>query len=175
MKNLIMISALCLLTSCMSFSDRPLRPIRNSIDQQLPEISLEKEIAISIGGGIFDFLDVITLNEADISEIDHIQVAVYQIHPRGGNVEFTDAIFAKALLAKDASLTWDRIVRVRGQGEQVWVYVGMDLQRNSLDAVSVFVLEQDELVLINIDGDLDEMLEYAMEPARGHRGVYKSG
>jgi hypothetical protein len=175
MKNLIMISALCLLTSCMSFSDKPLRPVRNSIDQQLPEISLEKEMGISIGGGIFNFLDIITFNEADLSEIDSVQVGVYQIHPRGGNVEFTDAVFEKALLAKDASLTWDRIVRVRDGGEQVWVFVGMDLERNSLEAVSVFVLEQDELVLINVDGDLSEMLEYAMEPARGHRGVYKAG
>ena len=170
-----MISALCLLTSCMSFSDKPLRPVRNSIDQQLPEISLEKEFGISIGGGMFDFLDVITFNEADISEIDHIQVGVYKIHPRGGNVEFTDAVFAEALLAKEGNLSWDRIVKVREDNEQVWVYVGMDLERSSLEAISVFVLEQDELVLINMDGDFDEMLEYAMEPARGHRGAYKAG
>ena len=175
MKKLIVLLSLALLTSCMSFSDRSLRPVRNSIDQQMPEIALRKEVAISMGGGIFDFLDIVTFNEADLSEIDHLQVAVYEIHPRGGNYDFTDAIFAESLMAKDASLYWERIVKVRDGHEQVWVYVGMDLDRNSLEAVSVFVLERDELVLINIDGDLTELLEYAFEPARGHRGAYNSG
>ncbi len=130
-------------------------------------------MGIALGGGMFDFLDVITLNEADLSDVDHLQVAVYQIHPRGGNVDFTDAVFEESLMAKDASLHWERIVKVREDDEQVWVYVGMDLENNTLVAVSVFVLEQDELVLINMDGKLNDMLEYAMAPARGHRGAYK--
>jgi len=39
----------------------------------------------------------------------------------------------------------------------------------------VFVFERDELVMINMDGDLNQMLEYAFEPARGHRGAYNAG
>ena len=89
MRNLIILLTLVLLTGCMSFTDRPLRPVRNSIAQQMPEIRLKKEIGIAIGGGLFNFLDVVTFNEADLSEIDHLDVAVYEIHPRGGNVNFT--------------------------------------------------------------------------------------
>lgn len=174
MKNLVVLLALVLLGSCMSFTDRSFRPVRDSITRQLPEITLRKEFGIALGGSIFNFLDVITLNEADLSDIDHLQMAVYEIYPRGGNVDFTDAIFAKSLLARDASLHWERIIKVREDHEQVWVFIGMNLERNSLEAISVFVLEHDQLVLINIDGDLNDMLEYAFEPARGHRGVYKA-
>ena len=159
-------------SSCMSFSDRSMRPVRNSISEQMPEIRLEKEMAIAVGGGMFDFLDIVTFNEADLSEVDHLQVAVYEVYPRGSDANFSDDVFQASLQAKDASLTWERIVRVREEGEQVWVYVGMDLERQSLDAVSVFVVEQDELVLINMDGELMELIEYAFEPARGHPGAY---
>lgn len=166
---------LALFTGCMSFSDRAMRPVRDSISQQMPEIRLKKEMAVAIGGGMFDFLDIITVNEADLSEVDHLQVAVYQVYPRGGDKRFNDDVFQESLLAKDASLTWERIVRVREEDEQVWVYVGLDEDRQALEAVSVFVVEQDELVLINMDGDLHEMIKYAFEPARGHRGAYNSG
>lgn len=170
MKKLILFLSLGILTSCMSFSDKPLRPVRNSITQQMPEIRLEKEFAVSMGGGIFDFLDVITLNEADVSEMDHVQVAVYKVDPGRGEIDFSRLNFEQTLLEKDSSLHWETIVRVRDEGEQVWVLVGMDLQRNSLDAVTVFVLDRDQLVLINVDGDLHEMLEFALEPAVRHRG-----
>lgn len=174
MKNLLLFIVVAALTGCMSFSDRSMRPVKDSISQQLPEIILEKEFAVSIGGGIFNFLDIITLNEADLSDMDRVQVAVYKIHSDGEKVDFDSLNFEQTLLAKDDSLHWDTIVRVREKEEQVWILAGMDLEKNSLQAVAVFVLERDELVLINIDGDMDELLEYALQPARGHRGVYKS-
>ena len=174
-KTLVGCIALLMLSNCMSFTDRPLRQVRDSIAQQMPEIYLEKEVGIAMGGGIFDFLDVVTLNEADLPDVDHLQVAVYQIHPRGSNVNFTDDTFAESLRAKNDSLLWERIVKVKEEGEQVWVYVGLNIDRNSLEAVSVFVLERDELVLINMDGDFTDMLEYAVSPAKGYRGVYTSG
>ena len=174
-KTIVAGVALLVLSSCMSFTDRPFRPVRDSITQQMPEISLQKEVGIAMGGGIFNFLDVVTLNEADLSDVDHLQVAVYQIHPRGGNFNFTDDTFAESLRAKNDNLLWERIVKVKEEGEQVWVYVGLNINQNRLEAVSVFVLEQDELVLINMDGDFTDMLEYAVSHAKGHRGVYTSG
>lgn len=170
MKKLAMFLCLGILTSCMSFSDRPLRPVRNSIMQQMPEIHLEKEFAVSMGGGIFDFLDAITLNEADLSEMDHVQVAVYRVDSGRGNIDFSRLNFEQTVLEKDRSLHWETIVRVREEDEQVWVLVGMDLERNSLEAVTVFVLDRDQLVLINVDGDLHNMIEFALQPAVRHRG-----
>lgn len=173
MKKLILFLCLGILTSCMSFSDRPLRGVRNAITQQMPEIRLEKEFAISIGGGIFDFLDVITFNEADVSEMDNVQVAVYKVESGRGDIDFSKLNFEQTMLAKDSSLHWETIVRVRDEEEQVWVLAGMDLDRNSLESVTVFVLDKNELVLINVDGDLHEMIDFALEPAVRHRGEIK--
>lgn len=176
MRQIIILTTLSLmLANCMSFSDRAMRPMRNSITSQMPDISLEKEMAVALGGGMFNFLDVINSDDVDLSAVDHLQVAVYQVHPRGGEVNFSDEVFHESLLAKDASLVWERIVKVKEEDEQVWVFVGMNMEDSALEAVSVFIFERDELVMINMDGDLNEMLEYAFEPARGHRGAYNAG
>ena len=173
---IVLMAAALMLANCMSFSDRPMRPVRNAITEQMPDIRLEKEMAVAIGGGMFDFLDVINVDDdVDLSEVDHLQVAIYQVHPRNGDVNFSDEVFHESLIAKDDSLTWERIVKVKEDDEQVWVFVGMNMRDEALEAVSVFVFERDELVLINMDGDLSEMLEYAFQPARGHRGAYNAG
>lgn len=174
-RTLLMLSLVSLLlTACMSFSDRSLRPVRNSIQEQMPEIRLEKEMAIALRSGMFDFLDLISQQDADLSEVEHLQVAVYEVIPRGGERNFSDEVFQRSLQEKDASLHWERIVKVREEGEQVWVFVGMNLEAETLEAVSVFVVERDELVLINVDGDMHELLRYAFEPAKGRRGAYTS-
>ena len=165
-----MLLCLGVLSSCMSFSDKSLRPVRNSITQQMPEIHLEKEFAVSMGGGIFNLLDVITLNEADVSEMEHVDVAVYKVDPGRGDIDFSRLNFEQTVTEKDSSLHWETIVRVRDEEEQVWVLVGMNLDRNSLEAVTVFVLDRDQLVLINVDGDLHEMVDFALAPASRHRG-----
>ena len=52
MKKLLILLGLVGLSSCMSFSDRSMRPVRDSIARQLPEIRLEKEFAVSLGSGM---------------------------------------------------------------------------------------------------------------------------
>jgi len=146
-----------------------MRPVRDSIEAQLPEIRLEKEFAVSMGGGMLNFLDNVTLNEANFSELDHVDVAVYNVYGRSGQVNLNKLDFEATLHAKDHRLTWETIVKVREQEERVWVLVGMDLERETLEAVAVFVFNQDGLVLINVDGNLHEMLEFAMQPATEHR------
>lgn len=117
MKNLFILLGLVLLTGCMSFSDRPLRPLRNAIAQQMPKVSLEKEFAVSFGRGFFDLLDIVTLNEADLSKIDHVQLAVYKVYPDGIKIDFDTLDFEAVMLAKDSSLHWETIIRVREEDE----------------------------------------------------------
>ena len=176
MKRILALSLLLtMMTGCMSFSDRGMRPVRNSISEQMPEIRLEKQMAIKLGGGIFDLIDIVSHDDNNLSEIDHVEMAVYEVLPRGSETNFSDAVFQQSLRAKNDSLSWERIVKVNDDGEQVWVFVGMDLRRQSLEAVSVFVIDNDELLLINVNGDFNQLLDYAFEPARGNRGAYHSG
>ena len=79
MRKILILVVLMQLTACMSFSDKSFRSTRNSIVEQVPEISLEKEFALSIGNGLLGFLNVVTLDEANISDLDHLQVAVYNV------------------------------------------------------------------------------------------------
>lgn len=174
MKNLLLVLGLLCVTGCMSFSDRSLRPVRDSIAQQLPEIRLEKEFAISIGAGLFNLIDVVTLDQAELSDLDNVQVAVYKVSGHGAPVDFNRLNFEQTLLAKDRRLHWETIVKVRKEGEQVWVLAGMNLQKETLEAVAVFTLDREELVLISVDGDLNQLLKFAMQPAAGYRGSVRS-
>jgi len=124
---------------------------------------------------MLNFLDVVSLNEADISELDHVQVAVYNVQSGRQEIDFNEIDFSETLRSRGEHLHWETIVKVRDEGEQVWVVVGMDLKRNSLDAVSVFVLENSELVMINVDGDFDRMIEFALQPASDSRRERDAG
>ncbi|MEX0962433.1 MAG: DUF4252 domain-containing protein [Pseudohongiellaceae bacterium] len=169
MKKLISVVIMAQLTACMSFSDKSFRHARHSLAQQLPDIRLEKEFALSVGNGFLGLLSFVTEGDAAIVGLDHIQVAVYNVKSNGQHIDFNDVNFSAALDAHTARLHWETIVRVRDDGKQVWVLAGMDLERELLSAVSVFVLEGDELVLINADGDFNRMIEFALRPASEHR------
>lgn len=175
MKKFLWVLPIVTLASCMSFSDKPMRSVRNAMAEQMPQVRLEKEIAINIGGGLFNVLDLVALNDANLSEIDKVQVAVYSVVGDLKSVDYNSLSFHDALLEQNSDLVWDRIVRVREADEQVWVFAGMNVRRNSLDAISVFVLEADELVLINIDGDMNEMMEFALEQSHGRRSHHEHG
>ncbi len=165
----LIVLPMLLMTSCMSFSDRPMRPVRNALLEQMPQITLEKEVAINLGGGLFNVLDAVTFNDANLSEIDNVEVVVYS--PKGDleAVDFNGLSFKEALLDKNADLQWERIVRVRDEGEQVWVFAGMNIKKNALEAISVFVIEANEIVLVNVNGDMNKMMEYALAQSHDRR------
>ncbi len=169
MKNFLLVIMLAQLAACMPISGKPFSSARNSIEQQVPNIRLEKEFAISLGNCKLSFLDVVNLNEADISELDDVQVAIYNVESGGQEIDFNKIDFPDTLRSRGKNFHSETIVKVRKEEEQIWVLVGTDLERNSLDAVSVFVLENKELVMINVDGDFDRMIEFALQPALNSR------
>lgn len=175
LKTLVMIVTAAALSSCMSFNDRPMRPVKNAILAQNPELRLEKEVAINVGKSLFSLLDTFAVGSADLSELDSVNVAVYRVSGANEGTNFTTQNFSQALKETDGALHWEQIVRVRDEGENLWVFAGMDLRRSKLEAISVIILEQDELVLISVDGDIDEMMKYALESSHGHRDDQPAG
>ena len=71
-------------------------------------------------------------------------------------------------------LEWDHIVRVSDNNAQTWIYAGMNLRRESPQALSVFARAQVEVVLIKLGGDRDSLLRYAMASARGDKIEYQA-
>jgi hypothetical protein len=155
-------------TGCLSFSDRGFRPVTREISRQAPQMELRKEFAVSIGAGIINTLDLLAVgSEFDFSEVDKVQVAVYEIPHE---VEFPEFDVAESLGARDPSLSWEIVVQARDEEERTWVLMGIDHQRQTVEAVSIMVLQRGELVLIHVDGGLQEMIEFAFRPARDRRG-----
>ena len=64
------------------------------------------------------------------------------------------------------------VVRAKESFERTWVLVGIDEHRQTIEAVSVLNLEQGELVPVHVDGELQEMIEFAFDPVRGERGAF---
>jgi len=153
----------------MTFNGASKEAVQDDLSQHMPKITLEKEVALSFGKGLLSLINIVTLNDATLSNLDGVSVAIYNVQ---GNAQFTDfdeISFTNTLMQQNEALHWEQIVRVREPDEQVWVFAGMNLGDNSLESVSVFVMENDTVTVINVDGELDKMLELALSKSRGHR------
>jgi len=164
LSSLMMLATLSLLfTGCMSFNDDYFDPVTDSMRAQVPEVTLEREMALDFGSGFFNIIDLAGGSDVDVSDMENLRIAIYKVIPHGESLDFSDAVFGEALRSQGRKLEWERIVRVRDDGEQLWVFAGMDLRAEMLDALCVFILDREELVLINMEGDIQQMLRYALE------------
>jgi hypothetical protein len=162
--------AIGLTNGCMSFSDRGFAPVTDAIARQAPGLQLRKEFAVSIGSALINTLDLITVgSEFDFSKVDKVQVAVYEI---ALDSDLSGIDVEDSLRARDRTLTWETVVKVKETSERTWVLIGINEQFQSIEAVSVFSMEQGELVLIHVDGELQQMIEFAFDPVRGDPGSF---
>jgi hypothetical protein len=163
-------SGIALTNGCMSFSDRGFAPVTDEIARQAPGVQLRKEFAVSIGPALINAVDLITVgSEFDFSKVDKVQVAVYEI---AFDSDLSGIDVEDSLRARDRSLTWETVVKVRETFERTWVLIGINEQFQRIEAVSVFSMEQGGLVLIHVDGELEEMIEFAFDPVRGNPGGF---
>ncbi|MCB1670181.1 MAG: hypothetical protein R3F41_16040 [Gammaproteobacteria bacterium] len=159
-------------TGCVSFSDRHFDPVTRELSRQAPELEMRKEFAISIGSTLINTVDLLAVgSELDFSSLDKVQVAIYRI-PLDADLQHVDVTSSLAELNR--SLTWDTVVRVRDPGEQTWVLMGMDERRQTIRAVSLMVVQQGELVLVHVDGEMEQMIDFALRPARERQGLSHS-
>lgn len=167
-KSLTLLLGLILMTGCMSFSDRSFRPVKRDIAAQLPELTLKKEFAVSIGSAMFNTIDFIAVgSDFDFSSIDKVQIAVYD----ADNIaDLSNLNVEQSLMARNPELDWHTVVKVRDLDEFTWVLMGLDQTGTRIEAVSILVMEHTEMVLINVNGELQEMIEFAFEPVSGERG-----
>lgn len=157
-----------LLTSCMSFSDRSFRPVTHALQRQLPGLELEKEFSIAVGGTWFNLLDVVAVGvDFDFSKVKRFQLAVYNV---ATPLDARTLEVERSLMARDPRLSWETVVRVRKEQQQTWIMVGLNEARQRIDAVSVLVLDNEELVLINASGDFQQMLAFAFNPIKDQPG-----
>jgi hypothetical protein len=169
MNKFLLLLPLSGLLSCMTTTGPSTYAVEQDLIQQMPEIRLQKEIALNFGGGLLRLIKLVTLNDAMLDNLDNLNIAIYNVHRDNHIPDFDGISFASTLFEHNAALHWERIVRVRQDTEQVWVFAGMNQASNTLESISVFVMEDDTLTVISVEGEMHNMLEHALSPGRGRR------
>jgi hypothetical protein len=159
------------LLSCMSMKDTSIEAVQYDLSQQMPEITLEKELALSFGGGLLGLVKLVAQDDPILAELESVKVAIYNVRGATRGVDFNEISFTSTLNERNSELYWEQIVRVREEDEQVWVFAGMNISRNTLEGISVFVMENETVTVISIDGRVDKMLELALSQGKGRRGA----
>lgn len=169
MNKLFLLLPITCLLSCMSINDTSMATVQTDLSRQMPQITLQKEFALNIGGGLLSLIDIVAPNDTELSQLDGVKVAVYGVSGDFLPTDLDGITFASTLKKQNSELDWEQIVRVREADEQVWVFAGMNVRRNTLEGISVFILENAKFTVITVDGRVDKMLEMALLQGRGHR------
>ncbi len=108
-----------------------------------PEITLDQEIDLFSASE--NWLEAVDIPGVNLSALGQVTVSMYTVHAEPGqDIDFRELGLEDRLRQKNAELYWDTIVRVNEDDEKVWVFVGMDLEREVLAAIAVFQLGDDE-------------------------------
>ena len=158
---LIILSGLLLCFAGCRTSDE-FNYIEDSIQDQIYPAKLDKDFKISLGSismrMINGFVD--DEEEADefLKEIKAVQVGIYKIH----NIDKSDSFRVPANIEKCmVEKGWEPFVRVRSRKKE---NVSLYYRQLSEDIASIYaiVLEPDELVITEINGKLDNILNKAI-------------
>ena len=99
--------------------------------------------------------------------VSRVQVGVYEAHLR--TMESVRMPQRLQSLLEDG---WETAVRVRDEREAVWILYRPD--GDKVKEVFVVVLNDDELVLVKARGNLERLVQAAMDEAHGRRGFRDS-
>lgn len=138
--------------------------VRKDIESQIPGAVFNREFAISLGPlslGLLRLVAALAPVEDDerayLKDISKVKVAVYEIDnmPREPRIEVPRRL--RKLLDDKG---WDIAVRMRDDGETVWVlYKARD---DEVRQMYVVVMDEEELVLARVEGHLDRLFERAV-------------
>lgn len=159
-----------ILLACFMFSgcigvNSGFRSIRNHLLDNMSE-GYEREIEFSVGaGGIYLASLFVSFSEEDESvddllrQITSVQIGIYKNET--GQKAKNDFTILKSLSNKMEEKGWTYIVRSIDDDEMVAVFVNNDIS-DELTQVFVVALEDKELILAEVHGDLGGLIEIAI-------------
>ena len=112
-----------------------------------PRITLEKDMIVGFGSGIFDLIEFDSAREARRSGREHLRVATYRVAATEGEDPLPDTVFARTLRKQGSGLSWERIARVGDEDSQVWVFAGMNTDAQRLESVCVFLHDSEDQIV----------------------------
>lgn len=159
----LLISALPFLTGCFGVSSY-FDSVKDDILQNMTDRFEEDTefalgpVTLSVAEFFVDFSDDVQAQEI-IDAISRVQVGVYKRHYSGGEV--SRAGIMKNIDRRMRKFGWKYIVKNYKQDEVSAVYVGRTSDWK-LSRMFVVSLNKEELVLVQLDGDLDRVFEMAV-------------
>ncbi|MBP2680994.1 MAG: hypothetical protein H6Q78_857 [Candidatus Krumholzibacteriota bacterium] len=143
--------------------------VRKDIEKQIPGASFDREFALSLGpvaltlvrGALY--LSPEAKEPRDyVRDVRSVRVAVYSVRSLPADFEVRLPAALGKLVEKDG---WEVAVKTREGGEAVWILCKED--GGAIDGIYVVALDDNELVLVNAAGRIDEICRKAMRENGG--------
>ncbi len=163
----------CFLPGCV-FISSDFRHTKNLILEELGPADVDTEVQlqigkglISLGGLVVSFTDARDEALKYLRDIKNVQVGVYNLYDcdRRHPVVIPDKI-AKKLARKG----YTPMVKVKERGGAVWVMIKMRGKR--LESLYVISLDYNELVLVEVRGRLERLIEKAIREHGFRKGEF---
>lgn len=121
---------------------------------ELGDIFGEPTVQIAVGSSLLGLVGALSAQEdpetADLfKRLNGVRVSVFE------NTEVTDEgiAFVKDASSKLSSMGWESVVTVNSDEEQVRIF--MKINEDSVEGITVMVVESTEAVFVNVIGDLN--------------------
>lgn len=161
--RLFLLLSVLMISGCMY--SREISHIRRDIEREFPGAEFDREFVVSVGPGFFDTVGWLAERVDDydarrigdyLNEIRRVKVGVFRTErlPYEGDLELES-------LQRFSENGWELAVKVQDDQEIVWV-----LYREWYDEVRdmfILVLDDEDLVIIRIEGYLNRLLEKIVE------------
>ena len=162
--SLVVLPLVVLSTSGCLYS-REIAQTRRDFERQYPDLDLKREIVISVGpgtmgftrwvAGFFDDDEDMRLAARVLEDVRRVKVGVYRVEHNPRDLDAYDLPTLRRLRG------WETAARIREENEVVWVLYRE--HRGRIEQMFVAVLDDENLVLTRLDGDLQGVLEVVME------------
>ncbi len=169
------LTRLRLLTACLllavTFSStgclysREIAQTRRDFERQYPDLQLKREFVLSVGPGTIGFTrwlagfadddEDLRIATRVLEDVRRVKVGVYRVETPGLDLDAYDLPALRRLRG------WETAARIREEEEVVWVLYRE--HRGRIERLFVAVLDDENLVLTRLDGDLEAMLALVLE------------
>ena len=173
--SVLFLFSACFLPGCILVNSDFLQT-KNLILDEIGPADVKTEFQLQIGSGLISLggLAVSFTDEKDevckyLKDIENVQVGLYSLEDIGrkGTLAIPDKI-GKKLTKKG----YEPMVRVKERDSAVWVMTKMRGKR--IESLYVIAFDRNELVLVEVQGRLERLIEKAIREHGFHKGEFRN-
>lgn len=162
-----------LLPGCV-FISRDFRYTKNEIISELGEAEVDTEFQVQIGSGLLSLGKlVVSLADVDretkeyLRDIRNVQVGIYKLY----DIDRSKPLKIPNKIAKNLSRKgYEPIVKTNGRRSSACIFT--KTRGDRLESIYIISLEPDELVLVEVRGRLERIIQKAIREKGIEKGVF---